>query len=135
MNFHAAAEQAIADIESDAGPDSDAVHAALQLAVHAWQACEPDPATATGWAMFGTGLCTAIDELGPPRQPVTVLINNPELPDTTLVRHHTAALAAAVAQRLDAAAGDPSNPPHQRWAWAATAARLHTASDDLVNWP
>jgi hypothetical protein len=135
MDFHAATDQAIADLHPDAGPDSDSVHAALQLAVHAWQYCEPDPATATGWAMFGTGLCTAIDELGPPPQPVIVLIDNGRLPDTPPVRRHTAALAAAIAQRLDTAASDPRNDPHQRWAWAAAAARLRTASDDLVNWP
>jgi hypothetical protein len=111
------------------------MQAALQLVVHGWQNCDPNPATATGWAMFGTGLCTAIDELGPPPQPVIILIDNPQLPDTSPVRHRTAALAAAVAQRLDAAASDPSNTPHQRWAWAAAAARLRTASDDLVNWP
>jgi hypothetical protein len=74
------------------------MQAALQLVVHGWQNCDPNPATATGWAMFGTGLCTAIDELGPPPQPVIILIDNPKLPDTYPVRHRTAAVATAVAQ-------------------------------------
>jgi hypothetical protein len=135
MDFHAAAEQAIADVRASAGPDSDSVQAALQLAVHAWQNCDPNPATAIGWAMFGTGVCAAIDELGPPRQPVVILIDNPKLPDTSHVRHHTAEVVTTVAQRLEAAASDPHNTPVQRWAWATAAARLHTAGDDLVNWP
>lgn len=133
MDFHAAAQQAIHDIQG-ADPDSDTVRAGLQLAVHAWQTCHPHPATATGWAMFGTALGAAIDELDPPPQPVVVCIDDPQPPDTAQLRHHTAALATAIAQRLETAAGDPHHHRHRRWAWAAAAARLRTASYDLTTW-
>lgn len=134
MDFQAAAQQAIHDIQTGADPDSDTVRAGLQLAVHAWQTCHPHPATATGWAMFGTALGAAIDELDPPPQPVVVRIDDPQLPDTAQLRHQTAALAAAIAQRLETAAGDSHHHRHRRWAWAAAAARLRTASYDLTTW-
>jgi hypothetical protein len=135
MNYHTAVEQAIHDLRAAHDPDGDAVRAALQLAVHAWQHCDQPTSDAARWAMFGTGLGAAIDELTPPGQPFIILIDEQQLPDTEQVRQQTAALAAAVADRLETAAGNPHADPARRWAWSTAAARLYTAADDLVSWP
>jgi hypothetical protein len=134
MDFYTATQQAIGSIEAGAEPDSDPIRAGLQLAVYAWQTCDPQPATATPWAMFGNGVCAAVDELGQPPEPFVVVADLP-VPDTAHVRHQTAALTTAIAAHLEAAAGDAQRAPDRRWAWAAAAARLRTAADDLVAWP
>lgn len=135
MDFHTAVEQAIRDVRACHDPASDAIHAALQLAVHAWQHCEPPAAGTAHWAMFGTGLGAAIDELPPPAQPFVILIDDQQLPDTEQVCRQTAALVTAVADRLDAAASDVHRDPARRWSCSTAAARLYTAANDLVDWP
>lgn len=134
MDFDTAARQTIDTIAAGAEPDSDPVRAGLQLAFYAWQTCEPEPTTATGWAMFGNGVCAAVDELGQPPEPFVVVADLP-VPDTAQVRNQTAALAAAIAEHLDVASGNSQYAPDRRWAWAAAAARLRTAARDLVAWP
>lgn len=135
MNLHTATQQVINNVRTAACPDIDTVHSGLQLAVHAWQACDPHPATATHWAMFGVGVCAAIDELGQLPEPIVIVLEDSEVPDTSQVRHQITELAAALAAHLETAAGDPGNDPQQRWAWATAAARLRTAASDLVSWP
>ena len=134
MDFYTATQQAIGSIEAGAEPDSDPVRAGLQLAIYAWQTCQPQPATATGWAMFGNGVCAAVDELGQPPNPFVVVAELPVL-DTAQVRDQAAALTGAIAAHLEVAAGDPRYAPDRRWAWAAAAARLRTAASDLLDWP
>jgi hypothetical protein len=134
MDFYTATQQAIGSVDAASTPDSDPVWAGLQLAIHAWQTCQPQPVTATGWAMFGNGVCAAVDELGQPPEPFVVVADLP-VPDTAQVREQTAALTAALSAHLEVAAGDPRHAPDRRWAWAAAAARLRTAASDLLDWP
>lgn len=130
MDFHTATQQAIDSIHAGAEPDSDPVWAGLQLAIYAWQTCEPQPATTTGWAMFGNGVGAAADELGQPSAPFVVVADLP-VADTPQVRRQTAALTTAIAAHLETAAGDSQHAPDRRWAWATAAARLRTAARDL----
>jgi hypothetical protein len=131
MDFHTAADQAIHDVNACPQPDSDAVHAALRLAAHAWQ----QPGASAGWDLFGTGLQTALTNLPHPQQPIVILIDQQPLPDTPALRRDAARLAASVAHRLDAAAGDPAADPNRRWAWSTAAARLRAAAEDLMDLP
>jgi len=131
MDFHTATDQAIRDVEACPEADSDAVHAALQLAAHAWQLCQ-QPRDASGWDLFGTGLQAALANLPPPEQPIAILIEEQSLPDSEAVRRDAARLATSVASRLDAAAGDPGAAPNRRWAWSTAAARLRAAAEDLM---
>ena len=134
MDFFTASQHAIGGIEAGPEPDSDPVRIALQLAVYAWQTCEPEAATAINWDMFGNGLCAAIDEIGQPPAPFVIVVELP-MPDTAQVRRQTAALTTVIAAHLEAASSDPQHATDLRWAWATAAARLRTAASDLVAWP
>ena len=135
MDYSTATQQAINDIATLAEGDNDPVRAGLQLAIYAWQTCQPHPATAGKWAMFGNGLSAAVDELDQPPYAYVIVLDDPAVPDTAQVRHQTVALTTALAEHLEAASGDPRHAPRQRWAWATAAARLRTAAHDLVHWP
>jgi hypothetical protein len=133
MNFQTAVEQAVRDVRACHHPTSDEVHAALQLAAHAWQLCEQPGTVRAHWDLFGTGLQAALAKLATPEQPVVILIDDQRLPDTDPVRRDAARLAITVAGRLDAAASDPAAHPDQRWAWSTAAARLRAAAQDLLS--
>jgi hypothetical protein len=134
MDFHTATNQAVRDVQACPQVDSDAVHAALRLAAHAWQLCE-QPGPVAGWDLFGTGLQAALTNLPQPEGPIVILIDERSLPDTEAVRRDAARLAASIASRLDAAAGDPGADPNRRWAWSTAAARLRAAAEDLLELP
>jgi hypothetical protein len=132
MNFHTATNRAVGDVQACSQVDSDAVRAALRLAAHAWQLCEQPGA---GWDLFGTGLQAALTNLPQPDGPIVIFIDERSLPDTEAVRRDAARLAASIASRLDAAAGDPGADPNRRWAWSTAAARLRAAAEDLMELP
>ena len=136
MNYHTAVQQAIREVRATRDPDSAEVHAALQLAVRAWQLCDQPGTVRIHWDLFGTSVHAAVEKLATASVavPVVVQLDEDHLPDSDAVRRDAAALTTAVADRLDAGAGDPAADADQRWAWSTAAARLRLAADDLVSW-
>ena len=134
MSFHTAVQQAIREVRASREPDSAEVHAALQLAVRAWQLGDQPGTVRIHWDLFGTSVHAAVEKLATAAVPVVVQLDEDHLPDSDAVRRDAVALTAAVADRLDLGAGDPAADADQRWAWSTAAARLRLAADDLVSW-
>jgi hypothetical protein len=134
MTFHTAVQQAIREVRASRDPDSADMHAALQLAIRAWQLCDQPGTIRIHWDLFGTSVHAAVEKLATAPAPVVVQLDEHHLPDNEPVRRDTAALVTTIADRLDAAAGNPAADADQRWAWSTAAARLRLAADDLTSW-
>jgi hypothetical protein len=132
MDYATAAERALRALHDCPNPEGEPVQVALELTLRGWQLCDPRGVALVDWDLFGTGVEQALRNLCPTREPFEIMIDDTHLADTPAVRATTAQLVAAVAARLDTAAGQPGADPHRRWPWASAAARLRMAAAELA---
>jgi hypothetical protein len=128
MKYIDAVEQAIHGLETDVGPESIAIHAALRLALHAAYTIDHTGPDADDWGLFAAALGAVSDALEPYDPPLIISIDEPLLQDSPVLRRDTIRLVKACADRLHNDSFDTTASTDRRWQSEIAAVDLEKAT-------